>query len=168
MSDTLKSLLDQQQILNEKLLEAYGEIDDEMSDALATVELKLPEKVDRYCGLLDRLDTDAERFKEKADKYLIAAKQITRLKEKLLSNVRNQMVANKLTELVGIDEKFRLSGKTGKLVVEEGAAVPRSYFHSEVIQKLDSAKLKSDVQAGTIIPGVSIQPTLSRSINKGK
>ncbi len=164
---TLKTLLDQKQEIENQLVLAYGEISEEQEKALTEVNLSLPEKVDKYIGLIDRLEHDAEYFKNKAEKYSTAAKQITRLKEKLLSNVRENMITNGLTELRGNDELFKLAKNKGSLVIESETAIPRMYYHQEVIQKLDRAKLKTDVQSGTILPGVRIEPTLTRSINKG-
>lgn len=165
--ETLRELLIESAELENQLVELAGELSPELEESLMLIEIKLPEKVSRYMGLIDRLEMEGDNLYSKGQKYLMAAKSLTGLKERLTNNVRNQMIANGLKELRGENESFTLAEKKGKLVIEDESQISRQYYFEEISQKLDKARLKADIEAGAIVPGVTIQPTLQRRINKG-
>ncbi len=167
MSESLRNLLIESAQLENQLIELCGEMSPELEEQLMLLEIKLPEKISRYMGLIDRLEMEGDNLYSKGQKYLMASKALTGLKERLTNNVRNQMIANGLKELRGEHELFALAENKGKLEIKTGAEIPKEYYFEEISQKLDTPRLKSDVQAGATIAGVSIQPTLSRKIIKG-
>lgn len=166
--ETLRDLLVESAQLENQLVELAGELTPEMEEVLMLLEIKLPEKISRYMGLIDRLEMEGDNLYSKGQKYLMASKSLTGLKERLINNVRSQMIANGLKELRGNDEAFTLADKKGKLIIKDGATVPKEFYFEEISQKLDTAKLKGSIEAGAVIPGVSVQPTISRKIIKGK
>ncbi len=173
MSGTLKNLLDRRQQTEEEIIAAYGEISPEMEASLIELDVKLPAKVDRCIGFLNKLEVESqtirsrgEAIKDQADKFLKAAKQIDNFVDHFENHIRNQMQANGLTKLEGEYEEFKLAEKKGKLKIEPGIKAPAEYYTQEISEKLNTSRLKSDIENGLVLPGITITPTLSRKVKR--
>ncbi len=163
---TLRNLLVESAQLEEQLISTCGELTPELEESLALRDIHITSKVANYMLLLDRIEMEADHLYSRGQKFLMASKSLTGLRERLLSRVRQQMIEHGLTELDGLDEKFKLAANKGKLMVSETAEIPKSFFVETISSELDKTKLKDAVQRGEIFSGVSIVPTLTRQIKK--
>lgn len=169
MSESLRNLLVESSALEDKLIELAGELTPELETSLMSLELKIPQKVTNYCRLLDRLEMEAENLYTKSEKYGTAAKVLINLKDRLLANVKSNMIENQLLELRGIDENFALSKGKQSVLVNNLSALPREFIVQTITERPDKEKIYNSVKSGEQVPGVELQETvvLKRRINKG-
>ncbi len=154
--------------MEQQLIESVGEMTPEMEAALLQLEIELPTKVDRYAGFMDRLNLEAQQLSQKSQRYSKASSALSNLAEKLESNLKKIMVDKGLEELRGKEEKFKLVGGKGKIIVESVNNLPEKYKRSEIIVEPRKDELYAALKKGEIIKGVTIEPTrvLKRSVNK--
>ncbi len=166
---TLRNLLAESTALENRLVETCGELDEELEKNLALLEINVPSKVTNYMGLLDRLEMEADNLYSKAKKYEMAAKALSGLRERLTSNVKHNMIENKLKELRGTDEAFTLSTSKKTVIITDYQALPRAYNPETVSSQPDKEKIRQALERGEIVPGAMLQDSfvLRRKVNKG-
>lgn len=169
-NQTLKQLLIQNLDLEKSILEMAGELTPDSEALLSELEIKIPAKVSRYMGLIDRLETEAQHFANKAKKFDRAAEVLTLLKERLLSNVKHTMLENGLSELRGEDESFAIKKSKKSVVITDLQKIPRAFVTTTVTDKPDKEGLRLAMERGEIIPGCSLQDSysLGRKVLKTK
>lgn len=167
---SLKELLVQNLNLENEILEMAGELTPENEVLLSELEIKIPQKISRYMGLIDRLELEAQHFENKAKKFGRAADQLTSLKERLLSNVKHLMIQNELSEIKGEDESFKLSKSKNSVSITDLSKIPRAFVTTTITDKPDKEKLRSHLERGEIIPGCTLENSYSlrRKVNKTK
>lgn len=165
---TLKDLLDQRMSLDDQIEAAYGELTPEMEEEITKIEITLPEKIDRYCGLIDRLSQDLILFEDKAQKYFSRATAIKNLKTKLNDNIKHQMIARNIIKLEGFNEVFTITKGKPTVVIEQAAILPRAYIETTITEKPKKNDLREAMERGEIFSNVSLQPTfvLRRDLKK--
>ncbi len=169
MSDTLKSLLLSSAQLEDQLIAMAGELTPELEESLLILELKIPQKITNYCRLLDRLELEGENLYNKSVRYKEAATALANLRDRLLANVKSNMIENELTEIKGIDEIFTITKGKPSVVITQLSELPREYIVQTVSERPDKDKIYQTLKSGEQVPGAGLQETnvLKRKINKG-
>lgn len=168
MSDSLKDLVAKSSFITTRLIETCGELTPEIEKEISELEVKIPAKIDSYCGLIDRLEAEAEFFEAKSKELQRVSKGLLNLKEKLRERVKFTMLENGLDILEGDNEKFTLSPSKAKLIVDSVNSLPREFQKVEVVVTAENEKIREALQNKVEIPGCRLEPTyaLRKSINK--
>lgn len=170
MSESLRTLLIESSQLEDQLVEMAGELTPALEESLALLEIKIPEKVSRYMGLLDRLEMEGDNLYSKAKKYEMAAKALTGLRERLTSRVKQNMIDNKLKDLRGTDEAFTLSEGKKTVIITNYSELPAAYNPQTITSQPDKEAIRQALERGESVPGATLQSSfvLRRKVNKSK
>lgn len=149
---TLTALIENEMRVMNLLYMSGGEITPEIEAMLRISEKSLPQKVDGYSHMLDRLQIESERIAHVAEQYEKMQSSLVTAIEWMKNTLRDSMRALEVEELVGIDRKFRLQKAQPKLEVNT-AELPAIYMREEVVHKQDTDRIKRELAAGQTIPG---------------
>lgn len=167
-SISLKELLIESAQLEDQLVMLAGELTPELEQSLMALETKIPEKITKYIGLMDRLEIEADNLHSKAQKYLMAQKSLSGLRDKLLANVKFQMINNGLNELKGTHESFTISRGKKSVVITDQAKLPSKYNPQTITTKPDKEAIREAIESGEVVPGSELTESyvLKRRVNK--
>lgn len=160
MKETLRTLVQQSNDLMMQLAESGGELTPELESQLANVELALPEKVDSYAHLIDRLDVEIETWKQKADFYSAIAKSCKNVKERLKENIKFAMQEMTVSEIKGNDVRFKLSSSKPSLQIDESLIDPL-YTSQVTTTVIDKKRIEEDLKAGVPVAGARLIENVS-------
>lgn len=160
-NDTLHSLLALSNEVGLKLLESGGEITPDIESHLQITEQQLPQKVDSYSFVLDRLDADAAFFQMLAEEYKEKAKHLKDAHQRLKDRLKDLMLHHGVMELKGERHKFKLSPSRSAIEIENEALVPREFKIQVVTEKVNKEALREKLEKGESVPGVELRPTFS-------
>ena len=147
--------------LERALIESDGIISPEVEQMLAVRELDLPEKVDGYAFIIDRLESMEDFYKQRAEMFLKASRTLQNSKESLKERLKFAMQELGTNELFGNDVRFKGAHTKGSLVIEDKDAVPVEYKTEVVTTEIDKKKIKADLDSGKEVPGARIEPGYS-------
>ncbi len=169
MSKSLPTLLNEASELENQLVALAGELTPELEQALMQLEIAIPNKVQNYINLLDRLELETDHLYDKGQKFLMASKALGNLRQKLLDNIKNTMVNNQLSELRGSDEVFTITKGKPKVVVGPDAKLPPELVETTIETRPRKDEIRARLERGDLFHGISLEPTvvLKRRINKG-
>ena len=153
---TLPALIQQAADLESRLAESGGELTPEVEAALSKVEL-IPEKVDAYAFILDRLKSATAYWQEEYRNSRAIAEACEKARDRLKLALKMAMKGAGLTDLNGVNKRFKLSDSGGSLVIDEGA-LPATYLMEVVTLKPDKERIRAALEAGEKIPGAQIVP----------
>lgn len=169
---TLQSMLAESNSIESSLEASEGEITPELEARLATLDSELPEKVDIYGFIMDRIEMEAAFWKEKASEADALCKRHTKLLAAFRERLKHMMITNEKETLQGNQTKFKISPCKPSLVVTNEETIPTNYFDEKVMLKLNNAKLKADLESGIkidgadLIGGVSLRKTSKTGLLK--
>ena len=158
MSET-KSLLALVQTatnIEQMLIESGGELTPELEQALAVTELHLPEKVDSYALVIDRMNAITSFYKQKAEFFQRLAKASTSVAERCKSNIEIAMDTLETDEVLGFDVKFRRQASPLTYEIADVALVDQAYVITETIttHTPDRKRILEDLKLGVPVTGV--------------
>jgi hypothetical protein len=163
MSENNKSLVrvavEMGEILT-KLAENGGELSEVLEHAFDVTSEQLVAKADSYALFMERLDNEADLWKQKADSYAKVAKSCKALKERLNNNIKAAMQLMETDEIHGEEMRFKLSRLAPKLVIDE-VSLPQTWKMQVVEVVPDKDRIKKAVELGESIPGVSQEDSYS-------
>lgn len=116
---TLTELISESNAVLNQIIDAGGELTEEIEKALATTTTELQTKVDSYVFIMEKLDSEAEFYKQKAEQYLKISKACKNLKERINQRTKEIMETNKIYELKGFDYHFKLTPTQSALLIDE-------------------------------------------------
>ncbi len=160
MKETLRTLVQQSNDLMSQLAEAGGELTPELESQLAHVELSLPEKIDSYSHLMDKLDLEIEMWKQKADFYYSIAKSCKNVKERLKENIKFAMQEMTVSEIKGNDVRFKLSNSKPTLLIDEELIDPL-YTSQVTTTVIDKKRIEEDLKNGVPVAGARLVENVS-------
>jgi hypothetical protein len=139
------------------LIENNGEITDEMIQSLAIVEKGLPEKVDSYKFIIEEMEHEAEKWKERSEEFLKAHKTYKKFAEKLKENLKLACVTMNVTELKGNTYRWKLQSAKPSVIIDNPEVVPSSFkeIRQETVIKKD--EILKAIQAGEEINGCRLE-----------
>lgn len=155
--DTLFSLVQQANVISRMLAESGGEITPELDALMANVDVKLPEKIDGYHVVMERLEVEAKYWKDKSTAYALMAKAHTAIQEKIKERLKEAMKALGVDEIKGHDVRFKLSNVKPSLVIDEAKLDP-SYTMVVTETVPDKERIRAALSEGARIPGAQLVP----------
>lgn len=159
-NESLYSLVAQANALSRMLAETGGEITPEIESLMSNVDVKLPEKVDGYAVVMERLELEAKYWKDKAASYSLMAKSLASLQDKLKERLKEAIKALGVDEIHGNDVRFKLSGVKPALVLDESKLDP-SYLMTVTETVPDKERIRAALQEGAEISGASLVQSVS-------
>lgn len=135
--------------------ENEGEITPEIDEQLSLTKDEFEQKAVSYGYLMKHINNESINIKNEIDrlnKILYAKDKLeTELKKRVTDAMLNFGI-NKIS-LNNLTLSFR---KSEVLFVEPETQIPSEYIKTKTTELTDNAKMKADVKAGKVIPGVSI------------
>jgi hypothetical protein len=111
-------------------------------------------KVDSYAAIIDRAKTDEKHFRQKAEGFLIAARVVKRLADKLKERMKDTMAMLETSEVEGEDHRFTLSPCEKRLEIYDERAIPEDF--KMVVYQPDEDRIRAALEGGEIIPGARL------------
>lgn len=161
----LLELVNESNAVIAQLIESQGEITPELAARMEVIELKLPEKIDNYAGLMDRIDMEAEFFKQKAQEYLKVQRGLNNLKDAMKERIKFSMRELKVDEVKGIYERFKLTRLDPKIVIDPGL-LTGEYLVEQITMVPNKEKIEGDLLENKNVPGAFLEPVYK--LNKYK
>lgn len=152
---SLRALVENELTVLQALYEASGEVTPEIQKMLELSENAMPEKIDGYAHMIDRLQSEADRIAIIRDQYAKMIDSVGHAIRWMKDTLAASMQQLEIDELKGIDRKFRLQRSQPRLEVMSDH-LPAAYIKEEIIYKNDTAKIKADLAAGVPVPGARL------------
>ena len=156
MSKSLSLIVAEMSQLVTSVVEAEGELSPELEAMLDGVSRDLAVKADNYALFMERLDSEADFWKARAQKMSQVAASCANLKERLNGAIKTAMTQLQTTEIVGEETKFKLTRMAPKLVIDE-LTLPMDYQQQKITYTPDKAKIKADLEAGHQVTGAALE-----------
>lgn len=140
--------------LEEMMLLNEGEITPEAIPLLNVIEIDLPQKVDAYYGVIERMEMLSNHHKEKANVHTKFSRSAEKIIGYLKSALHTAMESMHTSELKGNDYRFKLQNNPISIVITDESLVPDEF--KKTIYVIEKDKIKEAHLQGKIIPGVTI------------
>ncbi len=161
MSFTLTELLELSREVENRLIEAGGEFTPELEEMTTTLDLSIPDKIDSYAVVIDRMEANAGWFKAQALKYATIQKGLERASENIRARLKETMIRENMKELPGNIECFRLSRARPTLVFTDKNAIPAQFLIEERVIKTNNDAIRAVLDEGRAIDGCAYEPSFS-------
>lgn len=142
-----------------------GEITLELESLIGISSEELSNKLDAYGYLMDRLESEQEQYKKKADAYYSKATRCKDTAEKIKENIKAVMVQMEAKKLSGDDYTFTISPAKPKVLVIDENQIPTSYFRQEIVSKLSKDAVREAIEKGETVSGATLEQ--SYTLRKG-
>lgn len=159
-SKSLLAIANEVNSLETLLLESMGEITPEIEKHLSVKETHLPDKVDSYYFIMEKMKANEAFYKAQAEKFTSAARTFKNAQETLKERLKIAMAEMNTDEIKGHAWRFKLSASKPSLVVENEAEIPKEYFVQTIITFLEKDRLLEDLKIGQV-PGAKLEPSSS-------
>lgn len=149
------------------LIEANGEITEEIENLLAIKDVQLPQKVDSYSLITDRFEKIEEYYKIKAAEFIAISKAAGKVQDRLKDGLKHAMQEMGINELKGFDYRFKLSATNPKVVIDDETQIEDSYC--AFIKKPESKRIAEDLKLGIPVKGARLEQSYSlrKYLNRG-
>jgi hypothetical protein len=158
---SLLELVSRAASLEEMLIQSGGEITPELEAELAITEISLPEKIDGYSLVIDRMDSIAEFYKRKADMILKLSRAASNVSDRCKFNLKSAMQTLGTEEILGFDVKFKLVNSNPSCVIDDESIIDGAYIITETITKVDKKRLTEDLKLGIPCAGARLERGVS-------
>jgi len=143
--------------LEQMLINAEGEITEEIQQALVIKDTHLPAKIDAYHFVLERMDHLQAFYRQKAEFFLKLAQAADRVTEALETNIKISMELAHTDELVGIDHRFKLQKSPPRVAIDDEDLVDDAYKITKVTTTIDKKAIADDIKKGCPVPGAHLE-----------
>lgn len=152
-----------------QIVEAGGELSPEIESMFDSLGTEIQTKTDNYAFFMERLDSEAEYWKARAETMTKVARSCINLKARLNDSIKLAMQQLGQDEIKGNEMRFKLSKLAPKLVLEE-AAVTDAYKMIVTQHVPDKERIKHDLAAGLAVPGARMEDVFSlrKYVNRGE
>jgi hypothetical protein len=153
---SLRELVSDTSEIEQMLVESNGEITPAIEAMLAVTCTALPEKIDNYSYMIDRMESIAAFYKAKSDMFLRLAFSAAKVSERCENNMKDAMKELKVTELLGNDIRFKLVKSNPAVNILDESLVPASYKITETTTRVDKKRLADDLKLGVPVAGAEL------------
>lgn len=160
MSTSLIKRAEEQIALWQLLEETGGELTPTMEVWLNEISTNLMDKVDGYKVVLDDLETESTRLKERAKGFQDAARSIDGIQAQIKDRMKAAMTIMGVDEVSGQDYRFKLSRVKPALVIVQDE-LPESYLMEVRTLVPDKDRLRADLETGGFIPGARFEQNVA-------
>lgn len=167
-ANTMKEIVSFVGQLESLLISSEGEITEEMAPLLVLKEVNLPEKVDSYYMMMDRMEFVSMFYKQKAEAFLKMAKAAERIIENCENNLYLSMKELQVDELKGNDFRFILKNNPPSVQIDNEELIDAAYRETipatTVIRK---KKIADDLKLGVPVAGAQLvtKQSIKMSLN---
>lgn len=154
--------------LNQEIINNMGEITPEIEQALIDLDIKTKDKVDAYSYAMEKMELEAQYWKEKAEAAMRICKAFTTSRERMNTILKNRMLVDGNNELLGNSAKFKLVPLKPKMMIDE-KFLEDKFYREEVLKKVDRSLIEDAIKQGEAVAGVTLEPVfaLRQLNNKG-
>lgn len=142
------------------LTQNYGEVTDEVMQALMTLERKLPSKADGYKFVIDDLDSEVERWKARAADFIKISKAFETYAKSLKESIKGACISMGTEEIQGVDYRWKLMKAKPTVIIDDETKIPSG--HKEIVQTTVIKKdgILEDLKQGLPVPGAHLEESL--------
>lgn len=145
------------------MLMKFEELEESLLEIPAELAVDLKDKVDSYCFAMDRIESDAERFKKLADFFREKAKQRENELERFKEYTLNSMKAFGWDTLQGEKRKLKVVNQKRFAILRDPTKEDRENLPSCVHETLtieykwDKDKLREAFESGGLTENICIE-----------
>ena len=139
---------------------AHGELTPETEILLEKKELALCEKTDSYGFVIDRLEAEAELWKQRKEECAQVERVIKNAQVRLKERMKFVLSQRPEKSLQGDVFRFSLIKAKDVLVLDEDL-IPSTYKKARVVVEPDRDKIESELKSGKQIPGAAFRENFS-------
>lgn len=143
------------------LIEGEGLLTPEIEAMLEIKEIKIPEKVDGYAFIWDRIELAEAYHKARAAEAAKNAKVIANFKENFKNRLKFAMEELGTKELRGNDFLFRLQATNPKVIIDDEDAIHDAYKTVKTETVINKAAIAKDIKADVPFAGAHLEMTPS-------
>lgn len=160
MSKTLPEIVAQVSLITQQIVENGGELSVDLEAVFDNVGAELAVKCDGYAFILDKLENEADFWKQRADSYAKVSKSCKALRERLNDNIKFAMQQMKTDEILGGEMRFKLSKLPPKVVMNP-ELIPDAYKMVVTETVPDKERIRADLVAGKQVEGAGLEEVFS-------
>lgn len=154
---SLRELVSISGAIEDALILSGGEITPELEQALAIKDMQLPEKVDGYNLVMDRMKSISEFYAQKAELFNRLSSAADSVISKCKDNLKFAMTEMNVTELTGYDYKFKLQASPAAAEIIDESKIAESYKVTKTITSVDKKKILEDLKIGVPVEGAVLK-----------
>ena len=139
--------------------EENGELSESTLAMLETWENQLTEKADSIIWASRQIDSEAEHYKEEADRLMVLCAQRKRLAQHLKERVHLAMKALGIDNIKGY-YKLTVAKNGGSIPIEMGVPIeklPKEYVVEKVTLQANLDGIRQALEAGKEVPGCALK-----------
>ena len=155
-SKSLATLVSMVAEIETSLIENDGELSPRIEAILAEIDVKLPEKVENYAGIVARMQLAQEYYSDKAVQLMKMAKSAKAVEARCKENLVLAMEALGVKELLGTETRFKLM-ETKSVSIDHETLIEESYKHTETVVSIEKKRIGEDLKAGVPVKGASLK-----------
>ena len=155
-SKSLQEIISITASIEEALVESSGEITPEISQMLDMKYTALPDKIDRYYGLMERMKSLSEYYEDRSEMFLKMSKSVLNIHKFCNHNIESAMRQLDTKELKGYDFKFKLQDGPPSLDIYDHTKIPEEYKKTTVTVEPDKTKIKEALKQGIEVNGAKL------------
>lgn len=140
----------------EQIIEAGGEINEELETALAINKENLEIKSAKYAYVCKRFDDEVDLIDKEIERLTALKNARKKAVENLKGKVKNAMQLYGITKIES--QNIKLSFKASKeTIIEDESIVPKKYkIPVPATYKIDKMAIKKDIEAGITVKGAKV------------
>ena len=144
------------------LIEGNGELTDRVLALITQTEVALPQKIENYAQLIERMRSIAQFYKSQSDFILRMAKAADSIADRCSDGIRNAMEVLGTSEIEGQTVRYKLQNTAPRCVITDESKLSDEYFVTE--RHPDKKAIAKALAAEVAIEGAHLEP--SRSLRK--
>lgn len=164
---TLKNLMSEWREVMAAIDDSQGELTPEIEQRLALLDVSIPEKIDAWGYVMERMKSEHEFWKDRRKQDHEIELKYERHLEFATVRLKGIMFEMGVTEMRGHDVKFQAVNSRAKLTIQDEGLIPAKYLTERLVYDIDKDTLRADIEAGIQIEGVRLEKVtaLRRTVN---
>lgn len=150
--------------LEAAVIEANGELGEELEERISVATIMLEQKSDAYAAILARCESIDAEYSAQADLLKNVARGAVQLAKRLKDNLKEAMRQLDVVDLAGERVRFRLQNSKPKTIVFDEALLPLDFKTRVVSLVPDLDKISKAIAEGVDVPGARLETR--QSLNK--
>lgn len=163
---TIIDLAIQSNIIADSLLDSGGELTPELEQLLEVHTKELANKVDMLAFVLDRLERDAQLWKDRKQEADKLKSAYEKAHKRLKDLIKSAMVLMDKEKVHGSRYRMTCYSMKDTLVVEAEHLDP-SYLMAKTVYEPDKDRIRADLEAGKEVRGARLEPCKGLRISAG-
>lgn len=165
----LQQSLQHAEKIEQMLIESGGEITPEIQAEMSVNPKTITELVDTKYLSIERLDSSISFFEKKENEFKAIRLSLENAKKFINESIKQYMIDNDKSELVGTEYVFKLSSGKPKVNVVNEDKIPDVYKKQKTETTVDKVQIFEDLKKGLPVDGCILEEsyTLRKSIKKG-